>query len=154
VYDLVIRLLATFTLTWTNPTLTAYVPAVGDSTAIECTGYLPLSDLDHIDLHIIERWRSDSVVTIPATGREGLSESYTIVTDKILSIWLVPVDHTGNAGCASRRVTLNIPSTSVDGPRGRAKVIWYDIAGRIIDEPRMPGIYFRKDGKIKRVIIR
>jgi hypothetical protein len=160
-YDILV-LLATFTLTWTNPVVNAYVPAAQDTTGYRCIGVMSLRDLDHIDVHSIPRWAYLSATTTPDTvvlridarGKEGRIQTCTINTDTLMVVYVTAVDSVGNVSCPSRSIVLNLPTTSVPvTPSPTESVTWYDILGRRISAPTKPGVYFKRVGKGKRSVV-
>lgn len=89
-------------------------------------------------------------------GREGLRDSIDVPLEPGEARWyldFVAVDTLGNESCPTTvtvEPTVGVPQP---GTKESVKVRWYDVAGRRVDEPRTPGIYYRVEGTKKRTVV-
>lgn len=138
--------LLALTLTWTNPSMKA------DSSS--CYGtQVPLTDLDKVHIEAHERWSSAPaiVLELDETGREGQSRSYDLVIPNT-NQWTIMLWCTRKNGVRSCTTVRGINQT-LDVTPVQPVVRWYDVAGRKIDRPTAPGVYFKVVGETSRRII-
>lgn len=85
-------------------------------------------------------------------GMEGQPMVVPIATDSTVTAFVATQRRNGNRSCEAA-ITLNAPTSVV--PETTERVQWYDIAGRRIEKPSHPGVYFRKQtGRVRVVTIR
>lgn len=86
-------------------------------------------------------------------GREGARHVFS-VPDSEGTVYVTVTDLGGNEGCPSNHITVNIPPTAVSPTQENAAAEWFDVAGRKIDAPRAPGVYFvRRNGQTRKAIM-
>lgn len=137
---------------WTMPSIDA-----DSATCIGWAGANPTIDLESVYVWGTPRWS-----TVPqildrrlARGREGMPDSEVLNLAGIWSLYVTTKDSLGNESCPSNVITLGgIAGVGSPTPRRRPLPELFDVAGRRVRAPFIPGIYFRRAGdSLARVVI-
>jgi len=130
-------------MTWTNPDS---AQLIADSTTYDCNGGGPPIH----QLETIEIWQvpitggaARLAATVPAVGREGLTESWTTAE---AGHYYVVARNTAGPSCASTTIYFG-PVTGValpsSPPEPAPTVRYYDVFGRRVNRPTRSGIYWK-----------
>lgn len=110
-------------------------------------GETPLADLAAVRLYGAERWGQIGLLQEHRAGQPGAADSFAVALGALpLSLWVATVDALGHESCWSDPVQLGGGVGVEPEPSGPA-VRWYDVAGRRVYRPSLPGIYFWRDGQ-------
>lgn len=133
------------TLYFTLPERNASGPGACDDTG------LPLTDLSIVRLYGQGQGDTVSLLASHAAGQPGAADSFSVAPDaRPWTFWVTTVDMAGNESCLSNPVQLG-GGASVDIPPDGVR--YYDVAGRRVNRPTAPGVYFWRtpDGRSGRL---
>lgn len=135
------------TLLFTVPSTNQLRIGEGDSTSVYCSGGEPTHDVAWVRIWRLPvsggAWRC--VDSVNVRGLEGREDSITVDPGPGAHFSAQVVDTAGNASCWSPEVLYVGPITSVQpGPRrdGTLRVRYFDVHGRLVENPFASGIYF------------
>lgn len=110
----------------------------------------PLTDLDSVFVWMQPRGARTASLVLAARvrGLEGQAMTVQIPTDSVATVWVETADLHGNRSCASNHVgvnlTVGVPGFPHVTPPGSE---WFDVAGRHVQAPHTPGVYFLRRGR-------
>ena len=133
-----------------------YDPLIGECS----TSNIPLTKLARLEAWGIRRGTRMPVLlrSKPEIGREGQRDTLhlPIYEDSgVWTVWAVCVGLMGGRSCPSNEsgVNLTVSAPNIE-PLAIPRVEWFDLNGRRIAKPMMPGVYFtRWDQGKQRVVI-
>ena len=74
--------------------------------------------------------------------------SVEVPTDSIATVWVQTSDAAGNRSCESNYVGVNVTAGVPPAPfPTQPSAQWFDVAGRRIRPPGVPGVYFVRLGR-------
>jgi len=121
----------------------------------DCTdGLVPLDDLDSAFVYA-RAPGGPAHITYRLDASPYACWTFTCPAGAVLpgdSVWIVTSDFAGNRSCRSNVVIFG-STAAVEPQTASAPDRWYDVAGRRVEPPRMPGWYILRRGDAWRRVV-
>lgn len=110
------------------------------------------TDLATVRLYWWDRWASSPYLfrEKSVVGMEGQRDSLELPDGILATVYVTTTDSAGNESCPSNYITI---SGVVGVGSHPVKPRYYDIAGRRVEKPDKPGIYWEVRGRTHRKIV-